>query len=55
LQPAREVERYTLYRAELTRLLRRYDEASEREGKIAVVIETERASYREKRDFLGIN
>ena len=55
LQPAAEVERYTRYRAELTRLLRRYDETSEPEEKTGIMIETECASYREMRDFLKTN
>jgi hypothetical protein len=55
LQPAAEVERYTRYRAELTRLLRHYDETSEPEEKMGIMLETECASYREMRDFLKTN
>lgn len=54
LQPAREVERYTRYRAALTRLLAHFD-VGDPEQKLAAMRETERLVYQEMRGFLQTN
>jgi hypothetical protein len=52
LQPAREVERYTRYRASVVSLLGRFDRAILPEEKLRVMREMERTSYQEMRGFL---
>jgi hypothetical protein len=52
LQPAREIERYTRYRASLVSLLGRFDRATTSEERLRVMYETERTSYQEMRGFL---
>jgi hypothetical protein len=52
LQPARELERYTRYRAALVSLLGRFDRARAADEKIRIMQETERLSYSEMRGFL---
>jgi predicted membrane channel-forming protein YqfA (hemolysin III family) len=52
LQPAREIERYTRYRASLVALLGRFDRAGSDADRIRVMHETERLSYAEMRGFL---
>jgi hypothetical protein len=52
LQPAREVERYTRYRASVVSLLGRFDRAIRPDEKVRVMREMERTSYQEMRGFL---
>jgi hypothetical protein len=51
LQPKRELERYQRYSSLIQDLLQRFDAASRR-GKFEAMIEMERLSFEEMRDFL---
>lgn len=55
LQPTRELERYTAYKARMGRLLSYFDEASTLREKVRVMTEVERAIYQEMRGFLKTN
>lgn len=55
LQPGREVERYTQYRAAILSLLKRFDGAAGPKERMSVMLETERAAYQEMRGFLKTN
>jgi hypothetical protein len=55
LQPTREVERYTAYRARLGRLLFHFDEASTLSERVRLMTEVERLVYQEMREFLKTN
>jgi hypothetical protein len=55
LQPTREVERYTAYKARLGRLLYHFDEASNLAERLRIMTEVERVVYQEMRGFLKTN
>jgi hypothetical protein len=55
LQPTREVERYTAYRARLGRLLYHFDEAANVPERVRIMTEVERLVYQEMREFLKTN
>jgi hypothetical protein len=55
LQPTREVERYTAYKARLERLLYHFDHASSLPDRVRLMTEVERLVYQEMRDFLKTN
>jgi hypothetical protein len=55
LQPTREVERYTAYRARLGRLLYQFDEATSVSERVRIMTEVERLVYQEMREFLKTN
>lgn len=55
LQPTREVERYTAYRARLGRLLYHFDQASNLSDRVRLMMEIERLVYQEMREFLKTN
>jgi hypothetical protein len=55
LQPGREVERYTQYRAAMLSLLKRFDDTTSPRERMSVMLETERAAYQEMRGFLKTN
>ena len=55
LQPTREVERYTAYRARLGRLLYHFDEATSVSERVRIMTEVERLVYQEMREFLKTN
>jgi hypothetical protein len=55
LQPTREVERYTAYRARLGRLLYHFDQASSVAERVRIMTEVERLVYQEMREFLKTN
>ena len=52
LQPAREVERYTRYRASVVSILGRFDRAIRPDERVRIMREMERISYQEMRGFL---
>ncbi|MDB5969063.1 MAG: hypothetical protein JWQ90_1513 [Hydrocarboniphaga sp.] len=52
LQPGREIERYSNYRANLKRLLRQFDQTTSLPEKQKLMVETERVVYQEMRAFL---
>jgi hypothetical protein len=55
LQPTRELERYTAYKARLGRLLAYFDEVSTLRQKVRIMTEVELAIYQEMRGFLKTN
>jgi len=55
LQPTREVERYTAYRARLGHLLHNFDGASNLSERILLMTQVEQLIYQEMREFLKTN
>jgi hypothetical protein len=55
LQPTREVERYTAYRARLGHLLHHFDGASNLSERILLMTQVEQLIYQEMREFLKTN
>jgi hypothetical protein len=55
LQPVREVERYTAYRAHLGSLIHHFDAASNLNERILLMTQVEQLVYEEMREFLKTN
>jgi hypothetical protein len=55
VQPGREIERYSHYRANMKRLLRDFDLAKDLPEKQRLMLEAERTAYREMRAFLQLH